>query len=418
MFIRVATAGERYAFVVGEDPKSPLAACFCSNRDHYLVRGLPRDYRTFAEAHVYAQRLIDHFPSLIAAKHLLQKTADDPQADFVSHYGKVVDSLTLRLQTILDLDRDVEPRLQQFVDELDAVKNEITSAQSLVDPGDNAKILNDILEDLDKLKAEAEAKLPLETPEAPTPPLLDATGQPVPVAQPAQPPLPFSVPQSSLPSVEASAKTTDATLDGNAILRAFSEAATMALVPQHPTAYLRLITHDPALEVSTAAIADGNQDVCLLKFDEHLMLCGVLPGPAAPAYHTAEFFDHYWEPVVDAVGHIKDGDRVVVAHVSPMTRCSQWGGFVDETAAQFAVDFPTERRTWILKIAAQQEVQVTNEMVRCTDRNLPSLFGRTGTKLAEEPHADYIELLVDFGRGLGTVKLTNAQVEILELSPI
>ena len=53
--------------------------------------------------------------------------------------------------------------------------------------------------------------------------------------------------------------------------------------------------------------------------------------------------------------------------------------------------------------------------VRCIDPELESINGRTGVVIQTIPHADYVESDIDFGRGLGIVRLTEPQYEIIPL---
>ena len=85
--------------------------------------------------------------------------------------------------------------------------------------------------------------------------------------------------------------------------------------------------------------------------------------------------------------------------------------------------FKGDRDLWIFepsfdRLASSKytEQEYENSMVRCIDPSLESLYGQTGVVIQVIPHTDIVEADVDFGRGLGTVRLSEEQFEILPLS--
>ena len=369
MFIRIAKSNGRYAFIVGDRPGDDPQACFQSQRDAYLLTGLPQDYRTFVEAHGYAQRLIQVAPVHIAVrKALWQKQAQeesistlDPQAAFVSHYDQYVLMLGERLQTILESDESQPERLKAFLTEIDGVKQELDAAGKLVDTSDNQAVLDKVVKDLDDLKAKVEAKLP--PGEAETDALNEALGvQPVAQGTDATPPLPMSAPTSSL-GIEASVKDLENEVNAAEILRAFAESATLALQPLHPESFVKLVTYHPESQQSLALIAEPAGDLLALRFNDHLMLTDILPGQRLPAYHTLEFFNQYWLPIVDAIGHLKYRDAILVPH-HPDNGQQQWQGFTEQGERLVAELRPT-KSTWRIQLTPapnKQPALATGEM--------------------------------------------------------
>ena len=67
----------------------------------------------------------------------------------------------------------------------------------------------------------------------------------------------------------------------------------------------------------------------------------------------------------------------------------------------------------IASVSKYTEQDYLNSVVKCIDPKLESIFGRTGAVIQIIPYDDFIELDVKFGRGLGNVRLTEKQIEIV-----
>jgi hypothetical protein len=146
------------------------------------------------------------------------------------------------------------------------------------------------------------------------------------------PPLPFSSPSSSL-GIQASNTMSEADeeVNGTDVLRAFAESAVEALSPKHPHAFLKSITFNKKIEMFTAVIADPNDKICAILMNNDLTVCAILPGPACPPYPSLDFFTNYWQPIVEAIGHFKDGEVVIVPHYNRLLNkqsLGHWRGFL------------------------------------------------------------------------------------------
>lgn len=160
-------------------------------------------------------------------------------------------------------------------------------------------------------------------------------------------------------------------------------------------------------------------------------LCRIYP------YHSVEFYQRYWKPIVDSIGHFYLDDFSVLLFASqcllpdiPNENKSFVikGWNVDQDKEQkISISFRGEKPIWIFepviknvnKTANVQskytEQDYFNSIVKCIDRKLSSLYGRTGFVKQIIPLTDIIEMDIDFGRGLGIVRLTENQIEIVEL---
>jgi hypothetical protein len=87
---------------------------------------------------------------------------------------------------------------------------------------------------------------------------------------------------------------------------------------------------------------------------------------------------------------------------------------------KIAIAFKGEKPIWFFEeaqaVSKYNKEDYLNAIVKCTAGNLKSIFGRTGTVIEVIPRTDFIEIDVDFGRGVGIVRLTEQQIEILPLS--
>jgi hypothetical protein len=150
-------------------------------------------------------------------------------------------------------------------------------------------------------------------------------------------------------------------------------------------------------------------------------------------FYSVEFYQRYWKPIIESIGHfyLDDANVLLVPEKSPLPDISNGEdthtleGWNLEKNGEEKVDisFRGEKPIWIFeasrttKTAKVQskytEQDYLNSVVKCIDSNLESIHGRTGAVIQIIPLTDMIELDVDFGRGLGIVRLTEDQVEII-----
>jgi len=152
-------------------------------------------------------------------------------------------------------------------------------------------------------------------------------------------------------------------------------------------------------------------------------------------YHTAEFYQRYWKPIVEGVGHfyIKDASTLILPEASSLPdtpkgnggRTIQGWNAKENKVASVEVSFRGKKPCWFFDTANVEknashvseytEQDYINAMVKCTDSKLESIFGRTGEVIQIIPHDDFIEVDVDFKRGIGVVRLTESQLEIISV---
>ncbi len=223
------------------------------------------------------------------------------------------------------------------------------------------------------------------------------------------------------------------------ILENYAQNAVGAVNHKHKS--LKYILDIPNSEIK---ITDSDMVIIKIKTNEHLnvtnvipvgMLCRIYP------YHSVEFYQKYWKPIVESIGHFCIGNPPILLAVNKTTlpdvpkNCNasyvlnSWNTAKREKE-KIALSFKGERPIWIfekapesedtIKLAQQStskyvETDYLNAIVKCIDPSLKSLLNRTGAAIQVIPSTDIIEIDVDFGRGLGIVRLTEKQIEIVPL---
>jgi len=385
MFISINKVGGRYEFAVGESVSDDAGAFFRSSRDFHLVDGLPSTYGSFWEAHAWASRLVEDRPSHVQAKRAAyyRKAAEQeeillsPEGEAVSHYSEQVSIVHERMNGIESLEgKDKEQALAKLRKELAGLAKEVGQAVQLAEEKDSRRQLQEMVSQVKGM----EEKLPPESP--------------------------------------------DPKKAGKNFVVAASEKAAEAVRPSHPDACVGRVGYLPDEDRYESVISGpSGEDLVVLGFDSDFLLDSVMPSQRtaqAVPYHSLEFLDRYWEPVVRAVGHFspRGSSSVMVPGVSPGSR-HRFGAFNRKTGglAVLAVKTPESGSWWIheekmRKTAASSSPREGDE-VRCVARRLPSYYGRTGNVTAVRAHTDYSEVRVDFRRGLGPCWLETSDVEMV-----
>jgi hypothetical protein len=150
-------------------------------------------------------------------------------------------------------------------------------------------------------------------------------------------------------------------------------------------------------------------------------------------FHSVAFYQKYWKPIAESVGHISVGNPPILIKVDNCTlpdvpkanhsyRLEGWN-VRERIGSNVDISFRGERPTWIfepsqnVKMAQVQgvskytEQDYINAIVKCIDPKLKSIHGRTGAVIQVMPLEDMVEIDVDFGEGLGVVRLTELQIK-------
>lgn len=149
-------------------------------------------------------------------------------------------------------------------------------------------------------------------------------------------------------------------------------------------------------------------------------------------YHKVDFYQKYWKPIVESLGHFCSGNILILSenlpdvdkdsHVIEGWNCSK------RQKEFIEISFRGEKPIWIIspkseitktaqisnQVSKYTEMDYLNAIVKCIDSNLKSIYQRTGSVIQVIPETDVVEIDVDFGSGLGIVRLTEKQVEIIK----
>jgi len=173
-----------------------------------------------------------------------------------------------------------------------------------------------------------------------------------------------------------------------------------------------------------------NKPLLIASVDDELNVNSIVPCHKLSSMyplHSVGFYQKYFKPIVEALGHFSIGKKILsVKEDLPDSLHKEGSCSVDawdmekKAPTKIAIAFKGEKPIWFFE-EAQAVSQYTKEdylnaIVKCTDDNLKSIFGRTGTVIEVMPRSDFIEVDVDFGRGIGIVRLTEQQIEILPLN--
>ena len=81
------------------------------------------------------------------------------------------------------------------------------------------------------------------------------------------------------------------------------------------------------------------------------------------------------------------------------------------------------KKSWWIKFAQENKKRISdfkqeeliNAEVVCVDKRLPTYYQHSGQVLSVIPRDDYIDLLVDFRRGLDKLILRDDQIDVVKL---
>ena len=208
------------------------------------------------------------------------------------------------------------------------------------------------------------------------------------------------------------------------------------------------VVDEDAREVEILDVCEGTKlPILTLHVNEKLNVDNIMPSKYTSKIHpvhSVEFYQRYWKPVVESLGHIyiPDRDILICSAVSGLPdvpgsfpESFTLGGWNTEKNCADVVDISfkgEDKPIWVFEAAKErkfasnqsqhQEQKYIDAVVKCIDPDLKSLYGRTGVVVQVNPRKDFVEADVDFGRGLGVVRLVDSlldpsktQIEVVPL---
>jgi hypothetical protein len=400
MFTKISKTGSgRYIFFVGDDPKDDSQTWISSFADSAVLGDIPATFSSYGECHAFALRVAEERPSCVLAKKAAFYALADgensrmiAETSTLSHYNEQVEIIGQRINLLCHTKPDdFAAELEASKKEVEGIKGEIEKLIPIAESEDTKKSFSKLLKYLES------CSLTIDKLE---------------------------------PKAKTASVSTKASFLPKEAIRAFSEAAMLAIRPVHDEIFVRTASFFPETSTYESILSTPNGDVLKLSFDRNFLLSGIAPcGEALEkcgGTHTNSFLVNYWEPIVHSVGHFySKGHEVVAVTGMESLKRGKIKAFSmnDNSESYLTVDRPVVlgNRTWILgKTAVKVTTPPTSSIiiddeVECVDQNLPTYFGRTGSvnEVANKPGR--LMYRVDFRRGVGNVWLEDKSIKKVEL---
>jgi hypothetical protein len=216
-------------------------------------------------------------------------------------------------------------------------------------------------------------------------------------------------------------------------LEFYAEKICYAIQEKHNDIYYKLYP-----EQKEIVILNTKKDKILeIKVNDNLNVESIIPVDKlyqVCPFYSSVFYQRYWKPIVESLGHIYIPELLSVIKVDSLTlpdapksnkSCSiEAFDINNKCSTNINIVFKGEKQIWVIEVpdciktankSRYTEQDYINSIVKCIDSNLQSINGRTGAVIQVIPLEDIVELDVDFGSGLGVVRLTEKQIEIVNI---
>jgi len=367
---------------------------FSSLQHHYLAN-IPSTYQFAYESKQSSSELIDKKAYHLAAIQKKSQTVEESTAPvrvdisaeemLLNHYHKILDSMDEQLQGAItreDKEKNGE-QIKAIIGELSKVLKAVT------EPEDRRKIKIVLI----KFKK-----------------LLRGSGV---ILKPE--PEHMSLTASSNPNLKKE------------LMEDYGCKACKAIVAEYPDAYYDV--WDDRIIISTF-----DAPLFLMGISPSLHVNRIVPMRREHTLSSTSFYQKYWKPIVEAVGGYMVDDYGVLLTPSKLPETPiddqkinvRGWNTVNKKEANVSISFRKTscgKTIWLFDeaqniVTAQATSKYTeqdyaNAIVKCTDGKLESIYNRTGQVIQVMPHDDFIEIDVDFGRGLGIVRLMESQLQIV-----
>ena len=454
MFVSINKSNDRYFTIVGANPNDNSGAFFNSMYDFYLIANMPSSFSTFAEAYAAGQKIATKIPSLVMAKKevfyskVAGHGAPEVESEMVASYESQLMILKHRFSGLHSEDDSEKPELYEALrsecEEIIAALNSLLEDSKISDTSkesfeDIIQDLQDLIDDIEKTGfVEEKEDNPtgdtddlaalLSGMEGSDPSQIGITPAGAPMQTGMQTGMPSGMPMAAGPGLAmAMAAPKTPNLRFGEIIQTFGEAAATGLIPSHPEAFLRQVEWDDDDECFYATVSEPAGDLITLAFNYNLLLYRVLPHNRLHkqcSYQSPDFFEKYWEPIIHSVGHFfHETNQIILVPEHYQSQRFAMRGFRADTKSPVVAGIQSagleHGKSWIIKCAqasaksGSTQNQLDHAQIRCTKRELPTYFGRTGLVKEVRQHADYTDVVVDFGRGLDVCVLTDQDVEII-----
>jgi len=433
MKIEIDKIQNRYAFSIKKNDGKVL---YSSSKQYFLIPNIKSSYQYAWEAYRDAKRIPTYH---IASEEFVNPVVVDVSAETMleDHYTFILKELNLKAKGA----EDKEERDAVYA-EIKMVTTELLTIQENLDEEKETKKIDELINYLRKTtqkyfpdllkkdkqeKEEADEASQQESEDLSNP--LDPMGG---MDGGMGAPMPMDMPQGS-PMAMASKKIKDYDdeFERN-VLEDYAEKVCKVIQQIHPDAVCDI--KDRAIRVS-----ENEEPILYLMIDSNLMLNSIVPSGKISSiypYHKSSFYQKYWKPIVESVGHIIIDDSVLLVPgktmlpdlpASPKSFTINGLNLEKNKEDNVNVSFRGYERDsiWLFESAKSTKIKVagavskhveedySNALVKCINPNLKSIYDRSGVVVQVLPGTNYIEIDVDYGRGLGVQRMSEKDIEII-----
>jgi hypothetical protein len=215
-------------------------------------------------------------------------------------------------------------------------------------------------------------------------------------------------------------------------LEEYGERACRSLENKHPGATWMM-------KQNGIEIMDDKEQIIALDIGKDLFVEDIRPlGKIQEMYpyHSMKFYQAYWKPIVEGIGHCSVGDNSNILHLGEKCLPDIPKEFPFEsdryntiskkskTPTPFTVSFKGSPAAWFVKEVSLEKTASSKyskedyykngkgAIVVCTDPTLQSYYENTGHVVQVVPFEEHLEVDIDFGNHI--CRMVEAQFEILD----
>jgi len=444
MKIEIDKKHNRYSFAI---KKSDGKLLYASSKQFFLIPSIKSSYQYAWEAYRDAKRIPTyHLESLdkLASEEFVAPINTDVSAESMleDHYNTILNGINDKARSV-ESDEDKEAiyeEIKMITSELLAIESNLEEEEGKeIDQIDDMigflkRITNRYFSDL--LEKDKEEKEEADKAQAESDALMAEEGMGMEGMGGMEggmgEPMPMDSPQNPLAMSSKRVLANDNF--EKEVLEDFAEGACRAIQGFHPDAI-----YDIDIEHKEIKICD-KEPILSLKVGEGMLLTNIMPNGKVYSiypYHKSTFYQKYWKPIVESIGHIVvdnsmllvPGKTVLPDFPSSPKSFTVNGWNIDNNKEEnINVSFKgdTKDSIWLFEdaksirtsssghnVSKYTEQEYSNAIVKCINPQLKSIYGRTGAVDKILPGTNYVEVYVDFGRGLGTQIMSEQDIEII-----
>jgi hypothetical protein len=409
MKILLTRLNDKYGFSVLSRSNQPI---YVSSRHYFLTPFVKSDYKYAWEACRDAWKLALKHPYHIASLRFARYDLEDPirvdvSADemITTHYLTILRDLRIKIKGI---GADKENRRKVYKEAKMVIKEIETIQAKIEDPKEKRK-LSQILQQFHSLIRKYMSREKKEDPKEVAPIKMASIVNP---------------------------KTIDIEIKRE-LLEDYAQRACQAIEHKHNDCYYSINADRGEISL----VDFKNEPMIKMEVDENLCVSSIVSVNklyASHPVHSLSFYQAYWKPIAEGIGHFQLTNSDILLKIDSMTlpdapkntkRYTVAGWNCKEMKPDVIdLSFKGEKPIWVfeptqnIKVASVNRTQEVskyteqdylNAAVKCIDKNLESIFGKMGAVVQIMPSEDMIEVDVDFGKDLGVVRLTESQVKIV-----